>query len=102
MRKCVVFQKNIQSGYLLEHQQNVQYEFQYLSGYQGDPISLAMPVRDEPYLFDRFPSFFDGLLPEGYQLAALLKRLKIDRDDPFSQLMAIGKDMVGSVTVEEV
>jgi serine/threonine-protein kinase HipA len=101
MRKCLVFQHNIQSGCLREHQQNAQYEFQYLSGYQGAPISLTMPVRDEPYLFDRFPPFFDGLLPEGYQLAALLKRLKIDQDDPFSQLIATGKDMVGSVTVEE-
>ena len=41
------------------------------------------------------------LLPEGYQLEALLKRLKIDRDDPFSQLIATGKDMVGSVTIKE-
>ena len=61
-----------------------------------------MPVRVEPYIFNQFPSFFDGLLPEGYQLEALLRRLKIDRDDRFSQLVTTGKDVVGSVTIEEI
>ncbi len=43
-----------------------------------------------------FPPFFDGLLPEGYQLEGLLKFGKFDRNDLFSQLMAIGEDMVGN------
>jgi len=102
MRKCLVYQKDILSGHLLEHQQNIRYEFQYLPDYQGNPISLTMPIQEAPYWWDKFPPFFDGLLPEGYQLEALLRRLKIDHDDPFSQLIATGNDMVGSVTIEEV
>ena len=101
MRECLVCQKGIPSGYLIEHQQNLRYEFLYLSDYKGAPISLTMPVQEESYWFDNFPPFFDGLLPEGFQLEALLRRLKIDRGDPFSQLIAIGKDMVGSVTIQE-
>jgi len=58
-----------------------------------------MPVRSEPYEFDRFPPFFDGLLPEGAQLEALLRTAKIDRDDPMRQLLTVGGDLVGSVTV---
>jgi serine/threonine-protein kinase HipA len=58
-----------------------------------------MPIRNEPYLFPGFPPFFDGLLPEGVQLESLLRRKKIDKNDYFSQLVAVGADMVGSVTV---
>ena len=61
-----------------------------------------MPKKDKVYKFDRFPPFFDGLLPEGIQLEGLLKIRKIDKNDYFSQLIAVGEDMVGVVTVKEV
>jgi serine/threonine-protein kinase HipA len=59
-----------------------------------------MPVQQREWRFDRFPPFFDGLLPEGPQLQALLKIGKLDRTDFFGQLLAVGQDMVGDVTVE--
>jgi serine/threonine-protein kinase HipA len=37
-----------------------------------------------------FPPFLEGLLPEGYNLEALLRALKIDRNDHFS--FASGKN----------
>jgi serine/threonine-protein kinase HipA len=101
MREALVRQNDESAGQLTEHQPNLRYEFQYYPEYHGPPISLALPVQQESYWFDEFPPFFDGLLPEGYQLEALLRRLKIDRNDPFSQLIATGGDLVGSVTVEE-
>lgn len=100
MRKALVYQQGVPAGYLKESESG--YEFQYLSGYSGSVVSLTMPVSDKPYVFNKFPPFFDGLLPEGYQLESLLRRLKIDRTDSFSQLIAVGADLVGSVTVEEV
>lgn len=102
MRECFVYQKGELAGQLIEHQENRKYELRYLPYYQGDPISLTLPVKKESFWFDQFPSFFDGLLPEGYQLEALLRRRKIDRNDLFSQLIATGTDLVGSITVEEV
>lgn len=100
MRKALIYQQGIPAGYLTENEHR--YEFNYLPDYSGTPISLTLPVSREPYIFDEFPPFFDGLLPEGYQLESLLRRLKIDRTDSFSQLIAVGADLVGSVTVEEV
>jgi len=100
MRKALVYQHGVPAGYLKETAEG--YEFQYLSDYNGPPISLTMPLTDKAYIFDKFPPFFDGLLPEGYQLESLIRRLKIDRNDSFAQLMAVGGDLVGSVTVEEV
>jgi len=34
-------------------------------------------------------------------LEALLKRRKIDRNDYFRQILAVGEDLVGAVTVKE-
>jgi serine/threonine-protein kinase HipA len=73
--------------------------FQYLPDYQGESISLTMPVRREPYCYNTFPPFFDGLLPEGIQLDGLLRSNKIDKQDYFSQLFAVGGDLVGAITI---
>lgn len=59
-----------------------------LPEYAGSAVSLTMPQRTEPYCFDTFPPLFDGLLPEGLQLEALLRKHKIDR----SYLSSAAKD----------
>ena len=41
------------------------------------------------------------LLPEGMQLEALIRQTKTDRNDFYSLLLITGKDLVGSVTIEE-
>ena len=56
-------------------------------------------MRKEVYRFKAFPSFFEGLLPEGPQLDALLRKAKLDKKDYFGQLLQVGNDLVGSVTV---
>jgi serine/threonine-protein kinase HipA len=76
-----------------------EWQFAYIQGYEGIPVSLTMPVQSEPYHFNGFPPVFDGLLPEGPQLEALLRKHKIDRSDSFQQLITVGGDMVGSLTV---
>ncbi|WP_156812382.1 HipA N-terminal domain-containing protein [Legionella tunisiensis] len=45
-------------------------------------------------------SIFEGLLPEGIMLEALLRKYKIDRNDYFGQLILVGRDVVGAVTIE--
>ncbi|MCJ7600236.1 MAG: HipA N-terminal domain-containing protein [Desulfobulbaceae bacterium] len=102
MRIARVFFENNFAGILTESEDGKVYRFQYESGYCGPPISLTMPVREEVYLFDEFPPFFDGLLPEGFQLEALLRQKKLDRNDKFGQLLIIGADTVGAVTVKEM
>jgi serine/threonine-protein kinase HipA len=102
MRKADVFMQGIKAGILEEIEKGKKYLFQYDDRYTGLPISLTMPVAKRKYEFNTFPTFFEGLLPEGIQLEGLLRIRKIDRDDYFSQLMAVGEDMVGAVTVREV
>jgi len=102
MRKAKVFVKGVEAGTLTELKQGKEYIFEYLDGYNGLEVSRTLPVIVRVYKFNGFPPFFDGLLPEGIQLEGLLKIKKIDKNDHFSQLLAVGEDMVGVVTVKEV
>jgi serine/threonine-protein kinase HipA len=87
------------AGVFEEQEKGKRYSFTYFPEYSGPPVSLTMPVRRGPFIFYEFPPFFDGLLPEGVQLESLLRRRKIDKTDYFSQLLAVGSDLVGCVTV---
>ena len=86
---------------LLEKHDAGRFVFRYLETYFGPPVSLSIPVAKSEYSFDRFPPFFEGLLPEGEMLEGLLHQRKLERDDLFGQLLAVGEEMVGAVTVVE-
>ncbi|MCX6224104.1 MAG: HipA N-terminal domain-containing protein [Bacteroidia bacterium] len=102
MRKAKVFVNSKEAGTLLELEFGKKFRFEYMEGYTGTPVSLTMTLSQKTYEFNTFPPFFDGLLPEGYQLEGLLKIGKVDRNDFFAQLMAVGDDLVGNITVKEV
>jgi serine/threonine-protein kinase HipA len=102
MRKAKIFVRGIEAGTLTELIQGKEYVFEYLNEYDGTEISRTMPTNIKIYKFDKFPPFFDGLLPEGIQLEGLLKIRKIDNNDLLSQLIAVGEDLVGVVTVKEI
>jgi len=102
MRKAKVFVKGVEAGTLTELKRGTEYIFEYLDGYDGLEVSRTMPINVKVCKFDKFPPFLDGLLPEGIQLEGLLKIKKIDKNDFFSQLITVGEDMVGVVTVKEI
>lgn len=102
MRIANIFVNNILAGRLIENDNHKNYVLEYNEAYQGAPISLTMPISQKKYLSNKFPAFFEGLLPEGPQLEALLRQSKLDRDDYFGQLVTVGADLVGAVTVFEV
>lgn len=101
MRKVKVLVNNIFAGELEEINQN-NYRFIYVEDYQGPPVSLTMPIDKAVYEFNQFPPFFDGLLPEGAQLEALLRHYKLDKKDYLGQLLQVGNDLVGAITIEQV
>ena len=102
MRKAKVYVNGNEAGILSEIKQGAEYTFEYNEGYDGLEASRTMPPSQNKYTFTKFPPFFEGLLPEGIQLDGLLKLNKIDRNDLFSQLIAVGEDVVGVVTVKEI
>ena len=100
LKSASICQHGVPAGNLHEEEDGG-WVFEYLVGYQAFPVSLTLPVRAEPYHFDSFPPVFEGLLPEGPQLESLLRLHKIDRNDAFRQLVTVGADLVGSLTVAE-
>lgn len=100
MRQANVFVAGNFAGVFTEDSPGKSYRFDYQADYTGSPVSLTMPTSQRTWAFDRFPPYFEGVLPEGTMLEGLLRGLKIDRDDLFSQLLATGEDLVGAVTVK--
>ena len=100
LRTAQVFFDKTFAGELIEFDKN-NYLFKYDEDYTGPPISLTMPTYQRVYEFKKFPPFFDGLLPEGLQLEGLLRYSKLDRNDYFAQLITVGADLVGAVSVKE-
>ncbi len=99
MREALILVNNKPAAIFREEARGEKYTLVYQEGYTGHDISLRLPASSHAFEFNKFPPFFDGLLPEGPQLEGLLKRAKIDRDDYFSQLLAVGEDLVGAVNV---
>jgi len=100
-KKAKVLVDGTLAGYLIELEKGKNYEFSYLDNYQGPSISLMMPCSQKTYRFDRFPPFFEGFLPEGIMLELLLKKTKLDPEDRFEQLVRVGGELVGNITVEK-
>ena len=101
MRQAIIFVHGKRAGILSENTAK-DYTFDYDENYEGEAVSLTMPISHKIYSYQSFPPFFEGLLPEGVMLEGLLRIAKIDKKDYFSQLMATGNDLVGSVTVKSM
>ena len=99
MRKAIVYVHNNRAGVLTEISPT-EFYFEYDDNYKRDLVSLTMLTSQKKYSYNSFPPFFDGLLSEGFMLEGLLKNTNINPDDYFSQLVAVGGNLVGAVTVE--
>ncbi|MEO6139355.1 MAG: HipA N-terminal domain-containing protein [Ginsengibacter sp.] len=82
------------------------YSFTYLVEHisnGGRPISITMPLRDDPYESDLLFPVFTNLLSEGVNKKMQCRMLKIDENDYFGLLLATAKeDSIGPLTVKEL
>jgi serine/threonine-protein kinase HipA len=63
------------------------------------PVSLTLPVREEPYVSKGLHPFFENLLPEGWLLEISTTKFKVSKDDAFRLLVATCADCAGAVEV---
>ena len=101
MRKAQIFVNEMPAGILEEMELGRKYRFKYNKDYDGVPVSLTMPLNQKEFMFDRFPPFFEGLLPESDMLDGLIREKKIGPRDYYSQLIVVGGELVGNVTVKK-
>ena len=101
MRRGKVFYKDELAGIIYEDSNGVTfaYDKNYLKSENPKPVSLTMPLREEPYNDKIMLPFFDGLILEGWLLDIAEKNWKINPRDRMGLLLAFCKDTIGSVSV---
>jgi serine/threonine-protein kinase HipA len=75
------------------------YEAKWAASVAGIPLSLALPLREEPFEDAECRPFFSGLLPEGEFLKAIARAFHISAGNPFSVLAEIGGECAGAVSL---
>ena len=101
-RKVNVYFKNDPAGYLWETNQGYifQYDQEFLK--KNIPISVSLPLREEPYKAAELFPFFKGLLPEGWYLDIVSSTQKVDARDCFGILASTASvGTIGAVTVHK-
>ncbi|MFL1454104.1 HipA N-terminal domain-containing protein [Marinobacter sp. GN3S48] len=87
---------------ILEREGNTvrfQYDKTYLKLRQP-PLSLSLPLREEPFEHKGLPPYFSGLVSEGWLKRVQATEQRIDPSDDFSLLVHNGDDLPGAVTIE--
>src|SRR5579864_1948385 len=77
------------------------YAPQWVQSGDGFPISLSMPLSDEPYAADLVIPWLTNLLPEGDPLRALAQMIGISSEDVLGLLEAAGGDVAGALSIGE-
>ncbi|MDE3192589.1 MAG: HipA domain-containing protein [Chloroflexota bacterium] len=67
----------------------------------GTPLlSLALPLRPEPYTHGLVRPFLEGLLPEGEPRQVLARGLRLVAGDTFALIEALGRDCAGALVIQ--
>ena len=102
-RSAYVYVRNAFAGVLSETDSGYMfvYDKNYLKSENASPVSLTLPIREEPYNSRILFPFFDGLIPEGWLLGVVSRNWKIDTKDRFGLLLVACKDSIGNVSIAE-
>lgn len=74
-------------------------QFRYDRGYDGPPVSHALPVRAEAHPHAVARAVFGGLLLEGDGRGALARALGLSAGNDFGLLEEVGGDCAGAITL---
>lgn len=75
------------------------YDRKWLAKTGAIPLSLSLPLREEPFEDDASRPFFANLLPEAEIRRIIARRLGISEQNDFALLEAIGGECAGAVLV---
>ncbi|RQP19908.1 MAG: phosphatidylinositol kinase [Parapedobacter sp.] len=103
-RRAKIFYQDQLAGYLTEGDDGYSFSYldDYMKGVDPRPISLTLPLSENPYHSKILFPFFDGLIPEGWLLDIGAKYWKLDPRDRFELLINLCRDAIGAVSVYPV
>lgn len=99
--KALVFLYDRLAG-VLERDSNGWVVFTYNKQYaqmSGPPLSLSLPVREEPFRAKGLPAYFQGLCSEGWLRRTQCFEQGIHPSDEFTLLVRNGTDCAGAVSI---
>lgn len=101
MRRGEVWIEGLRAGTISETENGYlfAYDEEFLSLPSAEPVSLTLPLRQEPYESKVLFPFFDGLIPEGWLLNIAERNWKIRRHDRMALLLTCCRDCIGNVSV---
>ena len=104
MRQGKVFVESTFAGIISEIPSGFifQYDKDYLLMEEALPVSITLPLQEEPFQNKTLFSFFDGLIPEGWLLNIAERNWKLDRRDRMGLLLSCCRDCIGNVSIEPI
>jgi HipA-like protein len=106
MRQGEVLINGIRAGVITEDDNKeylFSYDTPYLLGTNNPPVSLTLPLRNEPYHSHVLFPFFFNLLSEGENRKIQSQLLRIDPEDDFGiMLRTCSHDTIGAVTIKPI
>ena len=106
MRQCEVYLHGIKVG-LLTESDNKDFTFTYDKAYLlsngSEPVSLTLPLTNEPYKSECLFPVFANMLSEGDNRQVQSQLLRIDPEDDFGFLLATCQyDTIGAITIKPI
>lgn len=104
MRRATIKISGVRAGILTENDRGFHFEYDkaFLRGERARPVSLTLPLTEEPYESEVLFAFFDGLIPEGWMLDLAQTHWKLNPRDRMGLLLACCRDCIGNVEVESL
>ena len=101
MRKARIKMHDHTAGWLTQDENGYHfvYDESYLELTGAAPVSLTLPLRENPFSNPTLFPFFDGLIPEGWLLHIAEKNWKLNPHDRMGLLLACCRDCIGAVSV---
>jgi len=103
-KRALVLFNDVPCGYLSSNDDCFEFVYSgdYLSSKDARPVSLSLPLREEPYTSPTLFPFFDGLIPEGWLLDVLVRINGVNPLDRYELLMLSGLDTIGAISVRRL
>lgn len=77
------------------------YDSKYIHMKDAQPVSISLPLQDEPFSPERTKNYFEGLLPEGFTRKTVAQWMHADEEDYLSILSGLGRECLGALQVTE-
>lgn len=104
MRQGEIWVNNQLAGVLTEDDNGYHFKYQqeYLEQEKVLPVSLTLPLQEDPFHSENLFPFFDGLIPEGWLLDIAHKNWKINPRDRMGLLLTTCRDCIGNISVRSI